>query len=113
MEGLCTLFLDSYMEELEKGRIHLIEEKATVGVVKALLFQVKTRPRQTLLDEHTERTANGRTLHIDGKRTTAVTVEERACVMALMEQWSVKQVNPHFYKVLDVAHVLLVLEVLA
>ena len=104
MEELCTLFLDTYVCELEKGRIHFIEEEATTGLVKALLFQVKTRPRQALLDEFTTHTDTRRVLTIDGKRTNAVTAEERAHVMACMEQWGVKQINPSFYKVLDVAH---------
>ena len=103
-QKLCAYFLDAYTDELAKGRIRSIEENGTTGLVRDLLFQVRTRARKALLDSRTTLTNEGRRLIIDGKRATPANGGEKNAVARLVEEWGAKQHDPRFYHVLDVAH---------
>ncbi len=96
--------LEVYTKELRKGHIRNVEEDKASGLVRELLFQVKTRNQKALLDDRTVLTARKRKLVLDGKRAVAVSEEERTAVTAMVEQWGSKQAQPQFFHVLDVAH---------
>src|SRR5579859_688379 len=103
-EALCAYFLDEYAKEVAKGRIELIHEEDSTGVVRELLFQVRTRNRAAFLDSRTTLVEGVRRLRIDGKHTRPITEGERANVLNMMQNWAKQQVHPQFFTVLDVAH---------
>lgn len=100
--GQC--FLDVYAGTLARGRVRTVEDDKALGLVRDMLFQVKTRSRKDLLDARTVQSGETRTLRIDEKHIMPVTESERAAVVAVLENWGAKQPDPAFFKVLDVAH---------
>ncbi|GAC1677371.1 MAG: DUF2252 domain-containing protein [Ktedonobacteraceae bacterium] len=103
MFKLCSYFLSVYKYEIERGRVHIVQAEKTTGIVHDLLFQVKKRARKDFLDSRTTLTEEGRKLVVDGKRALAATPVEHKRVSRVVEHWGSKQLNPGFYKVLDVA----------
>ena len=103
-QALCKYFLDIYTSTLAKGRVRTVAEDNAIGPAKDLLFQVKKRPRKDFLDAHTRQAGGARKLLIDGKHTTPASEAERADIIALMDKWAARQLDPQFFTVLDVAH---------
>ncbi len=103
MLKLCSYFLEVYKDELEKSQVRTIEAEKTTGVVHDLLFQVKERNRKDFLNTRTKLAGKSRTLIVDGKHALAATEAEHRQVTEVIELWGAKQLNPDFYKVLDVA----------
>lgn len=101
---LCKYFLQVYTCTLVKGHVRTVEEDKAVGLARDLLFQVKKHPRQALLDKLCELAGDVRKLHIDGKHFDPITEIQRAQVTTAMQNWGTKQLDPQFFKVLDVAH---------
>lgn len=100
---MCNFFLDSYINALGKGQARTVERETAVGMVKDLLISLKQRQRKKFLDKWTKETAGKRKLEIDNQHTQAVTKAERAKVTTLLETWASQQINPQFFKILDIA----------
>ena len=101
---LCSYFLEVYSTTLLKGHIRPVEDDNAIGLAKALLFQLNRRRRRVFLNGRTKIKNGKRTLLIDGKKTWAVSDEQRAMVTTTLNAWGTKQQNPKFYHILDVTH---------
>jgi uncharacterized protein (DUF2252 family) len=102
-DSICADCLATYTKALARGRVRNVEEDQTKGIVRDLIFQVRTRNRGNFLDSRTTLTDGRRSLTIDGKRALAVTEEDRAAVSKLIMQWAERQIDPHLFTVIDVA----------
>jgi uncharacterized protein (DUF2252 family) len=102
-DSICTRFLNTYTKALARGRVRNVEEGQTKGIVRNLIFQVRTRKRETFLDSRTTLTNGRRSLNTDGKHALAVTEEKRAAVSELITQWAALQINPQMFTVIDAA----------
>lgn len=101
--SICARFLATYTKRLARGRVRIVEEDQTKGIVHDLIFQVRTRNRTSFLDSRTTLTNGQRSLLVDGLHALPVTEEKRAAVSALITQWGMRQIDAQFFRVLDVA----------
>lgn len=102
-DSICTRFLNAYTKALARGRVRNVEEDQTKGIVRDLIFQVRTRDRAAFLNSRTIRADGQRSLLLDGKHALAATEDKRAAVSEFITQWGERQIHPQFFKVLDVA----------
>jgi uncharacterized protein (DUF2252 family) len=102
-DSICAGFLSTYTKALARGRVRNVEEGQTKGIVRNLIFQVRTRKREAFLDSRTTLTDGRRSLTTDGKHALAATEEKRVAVSELIAQWAELQINPQMFTVLDVA----------
>jgi uncharacterized protein (DUF2252 family) len=102
-DSICAAFLATYTKVLARGRVRNVEEGQTKGIVRNLLFQVRTRNRGIFLDSRTVLADGRRSLTIDGRRALAVTEDDRAAVSRLIMQWAERQIDPQRFTVIDVA----------
>src|SRR5262249_13341496 len=75
----------------------------TRGIVHDLIFQVRTRNRAAFLDSRTTLANGQRSLLVDGKHALAATKAKRVAVSEFITQWGMRQIEPQFFRVLDVA----------
>jgi uncharacterized protein (DUF2252 family) len=102
-DSICTDFLATYTKALARGRVRNVEEDQTKGIVRDLIFQVRTRNRATFLDSRTTLTDGRRSLLTDGEHALAITEDERAVVSKWITQWAARQIDPYMFTVIDVA----------
>jgi uncharacterized protein (DUF2252 family) len=102
-DSICAAFLATYTRTLAQGCIRNVEEDQTKGIVRNLLFQVRTRNRGTFLDSRTTLANGRRSLTINGKHALGVRQEDRAAVSELIIQWAAQQIDPRRFAVIDVA----------
>ncbi|NWJ45824.1 MAG: DUF2252 family protein [Chloroflexi bacterium] len=100
---LSSDVLKTYRNTLSTGRISTIERDTATGMVKELLLSLKNRSRREFLDSRTQIVKQNRKLIIDPKRTLQVAPEERTRITSFMEKWALKQSEPNFFKLLDMA----------
>jgi uncharacterized protein (DUF2252 family) len=100
---LVKLFLDAYRTALGHGKAHLVERDTATGMVKTLLEQVKRRKRTRLVESRTTWKKDRRRLRIDGKHTLPATDDQRTDVACWLGKFARSQVDPDFFKILDVA----------
>lgn len=100
---LCNSFLDAYTHALARGQARTVETETAEGMVKELLESLKQRRRKDFLNKHTEERRGKRRLLLDNKRTRPITEEQRSAVKALIKDWAATQLEPDFFKLLDVA----------
>ena len=101
-ETLAQIFLDAYTNAISAGRIEGIAKANTRGVVADLLEDLKRRKRSDFLDERTELIDDHRQLKIDGKKILAISKEKYQSIARSIQLWAASQVNPDFFKVLDI-----------
>ncbi len=101
---LCNAALNSYVNALAIGHVYTVERETAVGLVKDLLISLRERDRQDFLNKRTNKKNGQRQLKINNKNTQAVTQAECTKVTNLIDSMAITQVNPYFFKVLDVAH---------
>lgn len=101
--ALCENFLDSYCRELGEGKARWIERATATGMIRELLANLKRRTRAELLRERTVERHGKRRLKIDGNKALPTTVEDKKRITAIIESCAVRQTDPDFFEVLDVA----------
>jgi len=100
---LSEQFLQSYTQTLVGGKAFWLERSTAKGMIKALLKDLKNRSRATFIDQRTETHQHQLQLHIDGKKTLAVSEADYQKVEQALIQFADTQRNPKFFKVLDIA----------
>jgi uncharacterized protein (DUF2252 family) len=100
---LCDRFLQSYTLALTTGQARTVERETATGMVKDLLVSLKRRDRKSFLDERTTLKKGQRTLILDSKHT-AISTDEKNRLIDFMTQWRLQQLDPEFFKVLDLTH---------
>ncbi|GAC1332431.1 MAG: hypothetical protein NVS3B11_00700 [Collimonas sp.] len=100
---MCRNLIDAYGAALANGKPRWVERDLATGMVGTLLDGLRGRQRAAYLDTRTVRKGKLRMLRVDGKKALPVSDKQRAKVTAFMQRFASEQVNPDFYKVLDVA----------
>ena len=100
---LCAIFLNSYGSALSQGKAYWIENETAQGLIRDLLESLQSRKRARFIRTRTVSQGQTCALRIDGKKTLAVTDEQRAAVTAFMRRFAKTQSQPEFFQVLDVA----------
>lgn len=100
---LASTFLAAYRVGLIDGKARWVERATAQGMVRDLLHGVKRRTRAALLEKRTIVTRGKRYLRIDHQRALPVTEEQRALVTQWCERFASSQLDPKFFRVLDVA----------
>jgi uncharacterized protein (DUF2252 family) len=101
-ENLARLFVHGYTTTLSAGRIEEIVEANAKGIVTDLLKDLHRRKRSNFLDGRTESIDSSRKLKIDNKKILAISLDRYQRVVDSIELWAKNQINPDFFKVLDV-----------
>jgi uncharacterized protein (DUF2252 family) len=100
---VATTFLATYRVALLDGKARWIERATAQGMVRDLLRSVKGRTRAALLDKRTVLVAGERRLRIDNQRALPVTAAQRALVTQWCNRFAQSELDPKFFRVLDVA----------
>lgn len=100
---LCQLGLDSYAATLMEGKARWLERETAKGMIWDLLNPLTIRNRKTFLGSRTKLRKGKRCIKVDGKRALALEPQEKANVMAFVEEYAQQQPNPDFYRPLDAA----------
>ncbi|HTD02233.1 DUF2252 domain-containing protein [Undibacterium sp.] len=101
--ALGSVFLASYKQVLSKGKSHWVERDTAQGLVGNLLDSLRQRQRSAFLDRRTVLKGARRSLRIDGKKALSVTPGQREKVTTFFDEFASTQINPQFFKVLDMA----------
>lgn len=95
--------LDAYCAALAKGKPLWVERDTARGLVRHLLADLKNRKRAAFLDKRT-RPGNGhRVLRKDGGKDLPLLPGQSEMVGDFMGEFAARQVQPGFFRVLDVA----------
>lgn len=100
---LCQIGLDSYAATLMEGKARWLERETAKGMIRDLLNPLTLRNRKTFLGSRTKLHKGKRCIKVDGKRALALEPQEKANVMAFVEEYAQQQPNPDFYRPLDAA----------
>jgi uncharacterized protein (DUF2252 family) len=100
---LCQIGLDSYTAALKTGKARWLERETAKGMIRDLLNPLALRNRKTFLDSRTKLRKGKRCIKVDGKRALSLEPQEKANVMAFVEEYAQQQPNPDFYRPLDAA----------
>jgi uncharacterized protein (DUF2252 family) len=100
---LCQIGLDSYAAALMTGKGRWLERETAKGMIRNLLDPMTLRDRKTFLDSRTRVRKGLRSITVDEKRALALLPQEKADVMAFVEEYARLQPKPDFYRPLDAA----------
>lgn len=100
---LCQIGLDSYAATLTAGKARWLERETAKGMIRDLLNPLTLRTRKTFLSSRTKLRKGKRWIKVDGKHALALEPQEKANVMAFVEEYARQQPNPDFYRPLDAA----------
>ena len=101
--ALCDDFVTSYAQSLQGGKADSIERETQQGLISDLLEAAARRKRAELLDSRTESRAGKRRLRVDGKKALPADKTQRAQVEQFMAKFAMRQEDPKFFRLLDVA----------
>jgi uncharacterized protein (DUF2252 family) len=102
-QQLCQLGLNGYTEALVAGKARWLERETAQGMIRDLLNPLKRRKRKTFLDSRTTLHKRQRALKLDGKHALPLEANEKAEVMAFIDDYAQHQHNPEFYRPIDAA----------
>ncbi len=101
--ALCKIYLQNYAQALGTGKAYWVERETAQGQIRDLLVSLHQRQRSIFIRERTQLKGKRRVLKIDGRRTLAASPEQHQAVAAFMKKFALKQSQPAFFKLLDVA----------
>ena len=100
---LAKKFLASYVKALHDGKARWIERRTATGVIGALLKDLESRSQAQMLAKRTSGVGKARRIRFDTGRALPISKAEREQVIAFMERYAAKRVDPGFFRVIDVA----------
>ncbi|MDD3325660.1 MAG: DUF2252 domain-containing protein [Zoogloea sp.] len=100
---LCRVFIDAYAAALAEGKARWVERETAVGLVKDLLAGLGERKRPAFLDTRTELKGKLRRIRCDGRKALPADDARRAEIEAFITRFAASQLEPGFYRPLDVA----------
>ena len=101
--ALCKIYLRSYAQAVGAGKAYWVERETAQGQIRDLLVSLQDRQRSAFLRDRTQLKGKRRVLKIDGKRTLIADPAQHQAVAAFMKKFALKQSQPAFFKLLDVA----------
>ena len=101
--ALCKIYLRSYAQALVAGKAYWVERETAQGQIRDLLVSLHERQRSAFIRERSQLKGKRRVLKIDGKKTLIASPAQHQAVTAFMEKFALKQPEPAFFKLLDVA----------
>lgn len=101
--ALCYVFVNTYSSTLAKGQARTVREETAEGMVKEHFESLRKRNRKAFLDKRTQERGGKRRFIIDNKRFRECPDDMCKNITVLLNEWAIKQDNPEFFKVLDVA----------
>lgn len=99
---LAQTYLKNYETALSTGRIRAIVADNAHGIVEDLLLNLSQRKRLDLLAERTELIKEHRRLRFNEEKILEIDKQQQQRVVEAINIWANTQVNPEFFKVLDV-----------
>ena len=102
-DALCQIGLDSYAAALLTGKGRWLERDTAKGMIRNLLNPLRLRSRKAFLNSRTHVRKGMRRITTDGKHALALLPEEKAQVMAFVEDYAHGQPKPKFFHPLDAA----------
>ena len=99
---LADTYLSNYTTALATGRIRSIVTDNAHGIVENLLLNLRQRKRLDLLAERTELSKEHRRLQFDDHKILKIDKQVQKQVVEAIDHWAGTQINPEFFKVLDV-----------
>ncbi len=102
-QALVQTAQEAYATALSVGKAHWIERETAEGIVRSLLDGLRDRKRTDFLNQRTVTKAKQRRLLVEGSKALPATDAQRETVSAFMAEFAAQQMNPKFFKVLDVA----------
>ncbi len=100
---LCRTFLAAYTQALADGKARWVERSLAIGMVGELLQQVERRKRKNFLNRRTQALGKRRQFVLDGEHLLPLADRERAELLAWLERFAARQLQPKFFRVLDLA----------
>jgi uncharacterized protein (DUF2252 family) len=101
--GLCRGFMDSYAATVTEGKARWVETATAKGMIKELLDGLAGRKRKDLLDARSDLKGKSRRLRLDGRRALPASDLQRERIASFMQAFAVRQREPRFFKLLDMA----------
>lgn len=95
--------LSAYCDALIEGKPLWVERETSIGLVNALLNDLRERDRAAFLDLRSTRSGRRRHLKVDGVKALPATAAQKASVTRFMRGFASRQADPKFFKVLDIA----------
>lgn len=102
-QRLCQIGLASYCSALVAGKARWLERDTASGMIKNLLNPLRLRRREVFLNSRTRMRKQMRSIRADGKHALDLLPEEKARVMAFVDEYAQEQQDPEFFRPLDVA----------
>lgn len=100
---LCQVGMESYAAALTTGKARWLERETAKGMIRDLLNPLTLRNRATYLSSRSKLRNGKRILKVAGKRALVLAPQDKARVMAFVEEYAKHQPNPEFYRPLDAA----------
>jgi len=101
--NMIAAFIETYAANVVSTKPRWVERAIATGPVKKLLQSVKGRHRCDLIAARTVRKSAKTRLVIDGKKTLAVSAQERAHAESVLAAYASTQSSPAFFAPIDVA----------
>jgi uncharacterized protein (DUF2252 family) len=101
-DRLAQIYLNSYAQALNAGKIRSIVKDNASGIVAELLQDLDRRKRSDLLDDRTQSSENHRQLKFDDEKILKVSISTKQQVTEVIRRWAKSQIDADFFEVLDV-----------
>ncbi|MEP7155679.1 MAG: DUF2252 family protein [Betaproteobacteria bacterium] len=100
---LLGVFLEAYAANIATGKPRWVERSVATGPVKSLLQGLKRRRRRDLILQRTVRKSGKIRLKVDGKKTLALTAEDRSRAESILARFAARHEKPAFFAPIDIA----------
>ncbi len=94
--------LAAYRRALAEGKPLWVERDTSVGLVNALLTDLRGRERADFLDKRTIRKGRRRSLILDGVKGLPASDAQKKAVTEFMDRFAATQPNPKFFEIVDI-----------
>lgn len=104
-EELCQKFLSVYTQTLIEGKAYWMGADTAPNAIADLLSRKTEVKRKEILEERTElsKDKKKRSIKIDGCKAQGISEQQKQKVKDAIKLFAVKQSNPDFFKVIDIA----------
>ncbi len=100
---LIARFIETYASNVVLAKPRWVERSLATGPVRKLLQSVKGRHRNDLIAERTTHKSGKTRLAIDGKKTLAVSLQDRTRAESILAAYARTQPSPDFFAPIDIA----------
>jgi len=101
-DTLRRAFVDRYADALASGKARWVERETATGAVADLLGQLQERRRAEFLRKRTTGRGAKLALRVNSGKALPTTPDQKVRIRAFMETFAKAQLQPAFFKVIDV-----------